>query len=190
MSTVPAMPRRLRLGEKYTPVDLYIKEGDNISTLKRGTEMKVRVTYSVEDMDFSDVGDDTFDYPNEPNVLSCLKTHFETEQNMDQEGWDHFLMMLETGKWLGGEWTRTGDTFKFQGDVCWYKYQVFEVELEETEDFNRSCLYELAEAIHDNSDGEDMLGIIESYLRLINPEEYKEMLEDYGIDRKTCECDD
>lgn len=140
--------------------------------------MKVRVTHSIEDMGYKDVGDDTFFYPRETNVLDCLKKHFIEQQDMDQEDWEQILDQLKKGDWRGGRWTREGDTFLFQGDVCWYRYEVLEDE-EDGED--RPHLEELAEKIHDTSDGHDMLSLIEDYLSLIDIEEYREKLEDYDL---------
>ena len=141
--------------------------------------MKIRVTHSIEDMDFKEVGDETYHYPLETNVLDCLKRHFIVEQDMDsREDWEQILDQLRTGEWRGGRWTREGDTFLFQGDVCWYRYEVLEDD-EDGED--RPNLEELAEAIHDNSDGHDMLSLIEDYLSLIDIELYREKLEDYDL---------
>ena len=45
----------------------------------------------------------------------------------------------------------------------------------------RDQLSELAEMIHESSDGHDMLSIIESWLKSKDDEDYQELLEDYDL---------
>ena len=87
--------------------------------------MKLRTISHIVDRGVNQLDTDVFDYPNQTNFIEMFKQHLIDEEEHNEETLTEVFDMLESGKWVGGEWSREGvEQIKFESDVSEIVYKV------------------------------------------------------------------